>query len=154
MLEAKVLNVRNLLLGMIVLAITVAGVSCSSESAETKQLYTDAKDMWDQINRAFTLPKGEERTQQMYTFINDEWDKKIVDKLELYLKESPNGEYAEEAQTLLDEARKSQELRALGQMRAISGQMNLPQNEAEVDSLTQKMQKTVDTLSDTTNTGN
>ncbi len=152
------LSFRNIfaaaILSMAILMSAVTLMSCSSESAETQQLYTDAKEMMEEVNRAFMLPKSDERTQEMYKFINEEWDKKIVDKLELYLSESPNGKYAKEATSLLEEARKSQQLRGLGQMRSIAGQMGLPQNQAEVDSVQAKAKEMVDSLRDTTNSGN
>lgn len=144
------LSVRNLLVGLVVLVLAVAISSCASESAETQQRYTDAKEMWDELNRAFLLPKGEERTQLMYKFINEEWDRKIVENLELYLEEAPNGKYAEEATTLVSEARQSQQLRALSQMRAISGEMGVPQTQAEVDSLTKQAEEKADSVRDTT----
>lgn len=45
---------------MICLAVLMVGalVSCASEAPETQKLYTDAKQMWDELNRAFTLEKA------------------------------------------------------------------------------------------------
>jgi len=151
-------SVRNSLAGILILSfalLTVATVtSCSSESAETQTLYTDAKSMWDELHRAFMLPKGDERTQEMYKFINEGWDTKIVDKLELYLTQAPDGKYAKEAKSLLEEAQKSQELRGLGQMRALSGQLGLPQNQSQVDSAAAKAQEIQESVQDTTKSGN
>ena len=35
-------------------------MSCASEAPETQKLYTDAKQMWDDLNHAFALDKGQE----------------------------------------------------------------------------------------------
>ncbi len=147
------INLRNLVAALLILVLAAAILSCSSESAQTQQLYTSSKQKWDEVNKAFTLPKGQERTQLMYKFINDKYDEQIVDSLQQYLNDAPNGKYAKEAQSLLNEAKESQMLRALGQMRTISGQGGIPQNQAEADSLMNKSQQMSDTTRDTTKTG-
>ena len=80
-------------------------VSCASEAPETQKLYTDAKQMWDDLNRAFSLEKGQARIDMMNKILTEEWDVKIVTNLEAYLKTAPTGKFAAEATTLLNKPR-------------------------------------------------
>lgn len=129
----KVLVASALLLFMAMLA------SCASESPETQKLYTDAKQMWDDLNKGFTLPKGPERITLMNKVLDEEWDVKIVANLEKYLKDAPSGKYASEAKTLLDQAQKSEYIKMLGQARPMMKMLgDQPKTVQEVDSLTKQ----------------
>lgn len=98
---------------------------CASEPAQTQALYTDAKKLSDEIDRAFTLPgRSPERVALMNKIISEKWDIQVVDKLRQYLKEAPKGKYAAEATDLLDKAIKSEHLRMLGQVRPILEQQS------------------------------
>jgi hypothetical protein len=115
---------------------------CASESAQTQALYTDAKKLSDEIDRAFTLQgRSPERVALMNKIITEKWDIQVVDKLRQYLKEAPKGKYATEATELLDRATKSEHLRMLGQVRPILEQQNLetPKTQAEADSLAARL---------------
>lgn len=115
-------------------AVIVSG--CASESAQTQALYTDAKKMWDEVNRAFTLAgKSAERVELMNRIITEEWDVKIVEKLDQYLKDAPSGKYAKEAKELLAQARSSDKLRMLGQVRPMLQQQGIPKTPAEAESV-------------------
>ena len=122
-------------------AIWVGG--CASESVQTQALYTDAKKMLDEIDRAFTLPSSTERAALMNKIISEKWDIQIVDKLRQYLKEAPKGKYATEATNLLDKAIKSDRLRNLGLVRPILEKQNqgIPKTQAEADSMTARLSK-------------
>lgn len=123
---------------MICLAVLMIGalVSCASEAPETQKLYTDAKQMWDELNHAFTLEKGQARIDLMSKILNEEWDVKIIANLEAYLKAAPKGKFAAEAATLLNEAKNSDRLRMLGQTRPMLQMMGgAPKTPEQVDSL-------------------
>ena len=107
----------------------------SSESADTQKLYTDAKMMFDELNRGFTMPKSQERITLMKKIIDEKWDLQIVSKLEQYLKEAPKGKYAKDAAGLLDQARTSYNIKILGQARPLLEKMGTPKTASEVDSL-------------------
>jgi len=117
---------RIVLLSVLVMTVVAAfwASGCASEPAQTQALYTDAKKMSDEIERAFTLPGSNERRDLMNKFIREKWDLQIVDKLRQYLREAPKGKYAAEATALLDMSIKSQHLQALGQVRPILEQQN------------------------------
>ncbi len=118
------------------LAMVSVLVSCASEAPETQKLYTDAKQMWDDLNNAFLLEKGQERIDKMGKILNEEWDVKIVAGLEAYLKAAPTGKYAAEATALLSEAKNSERLKMLGQARPMLQMMGgAPKSSAEVDSM-------------------
>lgn len=120
----------------VALVMAVALVSCASEAPETQKLYTDAKQMWDDLNNAFLLEKGQERIDKMGKILNEEWDVKIVTGLEAYLKAAPTGKYAAEATALLSEAKNSERLKMLGQARPMLQMMGgAPKSSAEVDSM-------------------
>lgn len=117
---------------------------CASESAQTQALYTDAKKLLDEIDRAFTLPaRSTERVALMNKIISEKWDIQVVDKLRQYLKEAPKGKYATEATVLLDKAMKSDHLRMIGQVRPILEQQSqgIPKTQAEVDSMSARLSK-------------
>ncbi len=124
---------------MTVLAALWVG-GCASEPAQTQALYTDAKKLLDEIDRAFTLPGSTERKALMNKIISEKWDIQVVDKLRQYLKEAPKGKYATEATDLLDKAMKSDHLRMLGQVRQILEQQSqgIPKTQDEADSTTAK----------------
>ncbi len=63
---------------LVVVAMAGALVSCASEAPETQKLFTDAKQMWDDLNKAFSLEKGQERIDMMRKILNEEWDVKII----------------------------------------------------------------------------
>lgn len=113
-------------------------IGCASEPAKTKALYTDAKKMYDEIERAFTLSAGNERAKLMKQILADKWDLQVVEKLRKYLADAPKGSYAKEATELLDKAIKSQHLRMLGQARPLLEQygQGIPETQAEADSVT------------------
>jgi hypothetical protein len=127
---------------MTVLAALWVG-GCASEPAQTKALYTDAKKMLDEIDRAFTLPGSPERKALMNKIISEKWDIQIVDKLRQYLKEAPKGKYAAEATDLLDKAMKSDHLRMFGQVRPFLEQQSqgTPKTQAEADSMAARFSK-------------
>lgn len=126
----------RVVLSIAVIAMFGVMVSCASESPETQKLYTDAKQMWDDLNRAFTLEKGQERIDLMNKVLSEEWDTKIIKNLEDYLKAAPKGKYATEATTLLEQAKASDRLRMLGQARPMLKMMGgQPKTVQEVDSL-------------------
>ena len=127
---------------MTVLAALWVG-GCASEPAQTQALYTDAKKLLDEIDRAFTLPGSTERKALMNKIISEKWDIQVVDKLRQYLKEAPKGKYATEATDLLDKATKSDHLRMLGQVRPILEQQNqgTPKTQAEADSMTARLSR-------------
>ena len=111
-------------------------MSCASEAPETQKLYTDAKQMWDDLNHAFALDKGQERIDLMNKVLTEEWDVKIVKNLEEYLKLSPKGKYAAEATTLLEQAKSSDRIKMLGQARPMLKMMGgQPKTVQEVDLL-------------------
>ena len=113
--------------------------SCASEAPETQKLYTDAKQMWDDLNKGFLLPKGQERISLMNKVLDEEWDVKIVANLEKYLRDAPSGKYAAEAKTLLDQAQKSEYVKMLGQARPMMKMLgDQPKTVQEVDSLTKQ----------------
>ncbi len=124
-----------------VLAVMMIVVSCASEAPEVQKLYTDAKSMWDEVNKAFTLPKGEERTLAMNKFISEKYDEKIVGSLSQYLSQAPSGKYAADAKKLMEEARSSQALRAFAQMRPMLQNQALPKTPEEADSLAARWQR-------------
>jgi hypothetical protein len=97
---------------------------CASEPAQTQALYTDAKRLFDEIDRAFTLPGSAERRALMNKIISEKWDIQVVDKLRQYLKEAPKGKYAPEATSLLDKAMKSEHLQMFGQLRPFLEKQN------------------------------
>ena len=126
----------------VLVALWVGG--CASEPAQTQALYTDAKKLSDEIDRAFTLPsRSTERVTLMNKIISEKWDIQVVDKLRQYLKEAPKGKYATEATDLLDKAMKSEHLRMLGQVRPILEQQSqgIPKTQAETDSMTTRSSK-------------
>jgi hypothetical protein len=126
----------------VVAALWVGG--CASESAQTQALYTDAKKLLDEIDRAFTLQgRSPERVALMNKIIMEKWDIQVVDKLRQYLKEAPKGKYATEATNLLDKAMKSDHLRMLGQVRPILEQQSqgIPKTPAEADSMSARLGK-------------
>ena len=127
---------------MTVLAALWVG-GCASEPAQTQALYTDAKKMFDEIDRAFTLPGSTERRTLMLKIIGEKWDIQVVDKLRQYLREAPKGKYATEAAALLDKAIKSDHLRGLGQVRPILEQQSqgIPKTPAEADSMTARLNR-------------
>jgi hypothetical protein len=115
---------------------------CASESAQTQALYTDAKKMFDEIDRAFTLPgRSTERVALMNRIIREKWDIQVVDKLRQYYKEAPKGKYAVEATSLLDKAMKSDHIRMIGQVRPALEQQGqgIPKTPAEADSMTARI---------------
>lgn len=123
---------------MICLAVLMVGalVSCASEAPETQKLYTDAKQMWDELNRAFTLEKGQARIDLMGKILSEEWDVKIITNLEAYLKAAPTGKFASEATALLSEAKNSDRLKMLGQTRPMLQMIGgAPKTPEQVDSL-------------------
>lgn len=123
-------------LSIALLAMAAVMVSCASEAPETQKLYTDAKQMWDDLNHAFALDKSQERIDLMNKVLTEEWDTKIVKNLEEYLKLSPKGKYAAEAASLLEQAKSSDRLRMLGQARPMLKMMGgQPKTVQEVDSL-------------------
>jgi hypothetical protein len=125
---------------------------CASESAQTLALYTDAKQMSDEIDRAFTLPgRSTERVALMNKIISEKWDIQVVDKLRQYLREASNGKYATEATALLDKAIKSEHLRMIGQVRPLLEQQSqgIPKTPAEADSMTARLSKQQQTKPDT-----
>ena len=97
--------------------------------------------MWDEINRAFTLPKGQERTDLMNKAINEQWDMLIVSKLEEYEKAAPSGKFAKEAKALLEQAKSSDKIRVLGQVRPYLQQMNAPKTTTGTDSAAGQQQQ-------------
>jgi hypothetical protein len=126
---------------MVLTALWVGG--CASEPAQTQALYTDAKKMSDEVDRAFTLPSSTERAALMNKIISEKWDIQVVDKLRQYLKEAPKGKYATEATNLLDRAIKSDRLRNLGLVRPILEKQSqgIPKTQAEADSMTARLSK-------------
>jgi hypothetical protein len=129
----------KVLVAAAVMMLVVVLASCASETPETQKLYTDAKQMWDDLNKGFSLPKGQERITLMNKVLDEEWDVKIVANLEKYLKDAPSGKYASEAKTLLDQAQKSDYLRMLGQARPMMKMLgDQPKTVQEVDSLTKQ----------------
>lgn len=129
--------------------VALLAVSCGSESAETQALYTDAQKMYDDIEAAFKLaPNSQERIDAMRQIISEEWDTKLVANLEKYLKEAPNGKYAQEAKDLLAEAGNSMHIKMLGQIRPLMQQTGLPETPSEADSMVKSLKTTAeDTLS-------
>lgn len=128
-------------ISMIVVALAMVAVlvSCSTEAPETQKLYTDAKQMWDDLNNAFTLDKGQERVDKMRKILDEEWDLKIVSNLEAYLKAAPTGKFAADATSLLEQAKNSDRLRNLGQARPLLQKMGgAPKTAAQVDSMAQQ----------------
>ena len=124
----------SLLLALAISALAISG--CSSEPPQTQALYTDAKKMYDEINRAFTLPgRSQERVDLMHKILDEKWDIQVVDKLDQYLKEAPNGKFASDAKKLLDEAKGSDKIRMLGQVRPFLEKTGVPKTAAEADSL-------------------
>jgi hypothetical protein len=122
------------------LLVAVIGLACgSSESAETQALYTDAKQMFEDINGAFQLPKSQARVDTMRRIIGEKWDEQVVSKLEQYLEEAPDGEYAGEAKELLGEVKSSMYINMLSQARPLMEQDLLPETEAETDSMLEQM---------------
>ncbi|TFH64811.1 MAG: hypothetical protein E4G91_04605 [Candidatus Zixiibacteriota bacterium] len=131
------------LTAMTVLAALWVG-GCASESAQTQALYTDAKKLSDEIDRAFTLQgRSPERVALMNKIISEKWDIQVVDKLRQYLKEAPKGKYATEATDLLDKAIKSDHIRMIGQVRPILEQQTqgIPKTPAEADSMSARLSK-------------
>ncbi len=128
---------------LFVLAAMLLLAACASEPAETQRIFTDTKAMWDELNKAFTLPRGDERTQAMNKFISDKWDEKIVSGFQNYLRVAPSGKFAKEANRLLEEAKNSQALRMLAQARPLLEQMGtgVPKTVAEAESLTARFQR-------------
>jgi outer membrane murein-binding lipoprotein Lpp len=128
-------------------AVTVLAVlwvgGCASESAQTQALYTDAKKMLDEIDRAFTLPSSTERAALMNKIISEKWDIQVVDKLRQYLKEAPKGKYITAATDLLDKAMKSDRLRNLGLVRPILEKQSqgIPKTQTEADSITARLSR-------------
>lgn len=118
-------------------------VGCASEPAQTKALYTDAKKMFDEVERAFTLQRGDERSKLMNQILGEKWDVQIVDKLRQYVKEAPNGSFSKEANELLDKAIKSDHLRMLGQARPLLEQygQGIPKTAAEADSAAKNLMR-------------
>jgi hypothetical protein len=140
-----------LLSAMAVLAALWVG-GCASESAQTQALYTDAKKMSDEIDRAFALPGTNERKALMIKIISEKWDMQVVDKLRQYLKEAPKGKYATEATDLLDKAVKSDHLRMISQVRPMLEQQSqgIPKTPAEADSMSARLSRQQQTMPDTT----
>lgn len=135
----------------VLLAVAVIGMvaSCASEAPEVQKYYTDAKAMWDEVNKAFTLPKGNERMAAMNKFITEKWDEKIVSGLSQYLQQAPSGKYAVEAKKLLEEARNSQALRAFAAARPMLQNNSLPKTPEEADSLAARWQRQQQSAADT-----
>ncbi len=126
----------RVLVSVAVIAMAAFMVSCASEAPETQKLYTDAKQMWDDLNRAFSLEKGQERIDLMNKVLSEEWDVKIIKNLEEYLKLAPKGKFSAEATTLLEQAKNSDRLRMLGQARPMLQMMGgQPKTVQEVDSI-------------------
>lgn len=124
------------LLSTAFIAMTAILLSCASEAPETQKLYTDAKHMWDELNRAFSLEKGQERIDLMNKVLGEEWDVKIIKNLEEYLKAAPKGKFSAEATTLLEQAKNSDRLRMLSQARPMLQLMGgQPKTVQEVDSM-------------------
>ena len=119
--------------------------SCASEAPETQKLYTDAKQMWDDLNKGFLLPKGQERISLMNKVLDEEWDVKIVTNLTQYLKTAPTGKFASEATSLLEQAKNSDRIKMLTQARPMLKLMGeQPKTVEQVDSLT-KLEMAKDT---------
>jgi hypothetical protein len=132
----------NLALLIAICLTTIVAVGCSKETTQTQQLYVDAKAMWDEINRAFSLQgNSQERITAMNKVITDKLDLQLVSKLEQYLKDAPSGKYAKEAQLLLDQARNSEQIIRLGQVRPFLEKAGAPKTAAEVDSVTKTISK-------------
>ena len=135
-LEETLKRILFLFLATLTGLTAVISSGCATESAQTQALYTDAKTMWDEMNRAFTLVgKSPERVELMNKIITEEWDVKIVEKLDQYLKDAPSGKYAKEAKELLAQARSSDRLRRLGQVRPLLQQQGIPKTPAEAESV-------------------
>ena len=118
---------------------------CGSEAPETSKLYTDAKELYDGINQAFTLPaRSQQRVDKMNKIIDEKWDEQVIAKLEQYLKQAPSGKHAKEAKSLLEEARNSQNIRMLSQVRPFLKQVGAPRTAAEADTFSQQMQEKID----------
>jgi hypothetical protein len=139
-MEDKMKSISRLLFLIALTTAALAVVGCSSESAQTQALYTDAKNMFDEIKRAFTLPGSQERRDLMLKILNEKWDLQVVDKLEQYLKEAPNGKYASEAKKLLDEAKNSENLKRLDQVRPFVTKEGTPMMNQGTDTTAQKSQ--------------
>ncbi|MCC6962651.1 MAG: hypothetical protein IT585_05315 [candidate division Zixibacteria bacterium] len=137
------------LLSLALFALAVLA-SCASEAPEITKLYTDAKSMWDEINKSFSLPRGAERTAAMNKFIAEKWDEKIIGSLTQYLEKAPSGKHIAEAKKLLEEARNSQALRAFAQARPLFEQMGAPKTPEEAESLTVRWQRQQQQAADTT----
>jgi hypothetical protein len=135
--EEPVLKLYKVLMVVAMMAMLSLVLSCSSEAPETQKLYTDAKQMWDDLNRAFSLPKSQERIDLMNKLLSEAWDVKIVDNLNQYLKAAPTGKFAAEATSLLEQVKNSDRVRMLGQARPMMQMLgDKPKTVQEVDSLT------------------
>lgn len=127
---------RAILLVVLGLIVTALLWSCGSESPETQALYTDAKEMYNQINAAFRLPgNSPERKAAMIEIIKDSTDLKVVRNLEQYLNDAPDGKFSKEAQNLLDQVRQNTSIRMLGQLRPLMEQTGGETPEEQLDSL-------------------
>ncbi len=134
-------TVLLLLFGIATLS-TLWLAGCASEPAPTQKLYTDSKMMWDEVNRAFTLPgRSPERVDLMNKILSEKWDVQIVSNLQQYLKDAPNGKYAKEATDLLEKARQSDKLRMLAQVRPMLEQQGIPKTAAESDSVAARLNR-------------
>ncbi len=139
------LKLYKFLMVVAVMAMVSVVLSCSSEAPETQKLYTDAKQMWDDMNKAFALPKGQERIDLMNKLLSEEWDVKIVTNLTQYLKTAPTGKFASEATSLLEQAKNSDRIKMLTQARPMLKLMGeQPKTVEQVDSLT-KLEMAKDT---------
>jgi hypothetical protein len=136
--------VKSAVLLLLSAVLTVSVMSCSSESPETQQLFLDAKEMYAEINAAFRLPgNSPERKEAMLNIIEQEMDRKVISNLEEYLREAPDGKYADEARTLLEEARNSMNIRMLGQLRPLMQQTGGGSAQEQLDSLRGQMESEV-----------
>ncbi len=122
------------------LLVAVVAISCSSEAPGTKALYTDARDMFNDINGAFQMPKGQARVDTMRRIINEKWDEQIPAKLQEYLQKAPNGMYADSARKLEEDVKNSSYIQMITQVRPLMQQAGMPQTPAEADSMVKKMQ--------------
>lgn len=132
----------NFLFTVMISMIALMIIGCSSEPPQTEKLYTDARAMWDEINKAFTLPgRSQERVTAMNKLISEKTDIQLVSKLEQYLKDAPNGKYAKEAGALLDSARSSRQVQGLAQVRPFLEKTGAPKTAAEADSVANQIRR-------------
>ena len=132
-LEETLKRIPFLLLALLLLGVTALLISCASESAETQKLYTDAKEQFDFIKKAFQT-SGPERGEMMRKIIADKYDITVVENLRRYLKDAPSGKYSSMAKALLAEAENDQNLRNLGIIRPLTDAAGNP-DQAKIDSV-------------------